>query len=383
MGKKLSLKQWQTIVDDADINVDLLSIKHHGRHRHFICKCRVCNQTFERDACKSDLLRACWYCTGKAAIHGKTDIATTAPWMVKYFKNKNIALQYKHGSNYRTIFKCPECGHEKDLCIKDVYTYGYKCSVCSDSFTKPNKFLRALFAQLPINNVIYEYHSEWTKNRYYDAYFEYNANKYIIEMDGDQHRLNTTWSTLEKQQRIDQEKDELALSNDIHLIRIKAQIYRYEYWIEQFKESEISELLSSVDWQKCIENTETNQTRLIADYFNTHTNATLKDISEEFGICRSTTAEYLRIATQLGWCNYSHEESKKRSDKFNASRTGCRNRLKDNKGNIIGEYETLKECAEKLSILCNRKINRDTIRAHFKRGKEIATFGSYYVEKVS
>lgn len=383
MSRKIEIQKWQQLLNDNSIQADILSESHRGKHRRFLMRCRICNQEFERDACKDSILRSCWYCNGKAPIPNETDIATKAAWMIPYLKDKTIAYKFKPGSNYRTIFKCPDCGYEKDLSIKDVTTYGFKCSVCNDKLTKPNKFLRALLKQLPVDNIIYEYHSEWTKNRKYDVYFEIDHKKYIIEMDGDQHRLNTTWSTLERQNAIDKEKEKLAYDNGVHLIRIKAKIYDYESWIEQFKSCEIGNFIkdSDVDWNKCIEYAESNLTKEMCDYINSNPDATLKDVSEEFGICRNTASAYLKIGTKLGWCNFTKEDAKNRSDRFNAKRKGVRNRLYDKDGTLISEFYSFTECAKTISSLCGITVTYENIRSKFRRKKKnVANIYGYCVE---
>ena len=385
MPRRKDIEEWRKILVDSGYQIDILSEHHKGRHRILSCKCRICGQTFDRDACTDSLLRGCKYCYGQGAIPNVSDIYTTANWMVKYLKDPSIAFQYKAGSMIKTTFKCPLCGYEKESAIDDVYQYGFYCPQCSDKLTKPNKFLRKLLSQLKVDNVIYEYHSEWTQGRRYDVYFELNGEKYIIEMDGDQHRRNTTWSTLEKQSLIDHEKDSNANQAGIHLIRIKAKIYKYDDWIEQFNNCEIGDFIksSNVDWYKCIKETETNYTKSISEYYMEHSTATLKDISDEFGICRNTASQYLKIGASLGWCNYSHEESKKRSDAFNAKRMNNQNELLDSNGNVIGTFDTYTECAKHLSMICGRKVTMDNIRYFFKKGHKFASIEGYIVRKIA
>lgn len=382
MGKKISIEEWQNIVDTENINIDILSEVHKGRHRHLICRCRKCGQKFERDACRDSMLRQCWYCLGRAVIPNETDMATTSPWMIKYLKDKSLATKIKAKSDLKITFKCPDCGVEKDSIVRDICKGGFSCPICSDGISKPNKFLRALLSQLPIDIIDYEYSSEWTNNKKYDGYFEYNNHKYVIEMDGEQHKRTTTWSTKEEQEANDKYKDELANNNDVYILRIDAPTYLYDYWIKQFKESILAELfdLSDVDWNKCIEISENNLLKEICDFYNKNTDATLTAISKEFHIHAITIAKYLTIGATLGWCNYSKQESKKRSDRFNSKRIGIKNVILDSDDNIIKKCDTITDCAKQLSILCNRPINRDSVRSWFRRGKEFAIFDNYRVK---
>ena len=114
---------------------------------------------------------------------GINDMWTVRPDIAKLLKDSNDGYKYSAYSSSKTYFVCPEYGtiHYKN--IANVSIQGLSCDVCGDGISYPNKFIRNLFKQLKLD-VKYEWRPEWIVPYYYDNYFEYNGNKYIVEMDG-------------------------------------------------------------------------------------------------------------------------------------------------------------------------------------------------------
>lgn len=190
--------------------------------------------------------------------------------MVKYLKDKNDAFKYMKSSSKKILFKCTDCGYEKMLKINNVYNHGFSCPICGDKISKPNKFTRALLLQLPLENLQFEYSSEWTNKKRYDAYFEYKNKKYVIEVDGDQHFTNSEWSSVEKQQINDKEKNLLAKENNVKIIRIP---FLYKYELNDIKhEFEKSVLIgdliskSNINWNLCIQASVNNILKEVCEY---------------------------------------------------------------------------------------------------------------------
>lgn len=52
----------------------------------------------------------CPYCSGRRAISGETDLATTRPDLAAQLVDKSLATTLKAGSNKKVEWKCPECG---------------------------------------------------------------------------------------------------------------------------------------------------------------------------------------------------------------------------------------------------------------------------------
>lgn len=278
------------------------------------CHCNKCGQIFEKR--KDKLQQGCPVCSNQKLVQGVNDMATTAPWMLKYLADKNDGYKYMKASNKKILFRCPDCGNERKINISHVYTYGYTCTFCGDKISKPNKFVRNLLPYLPVENVIYEYISFWTDGRKYDAYFEYNGNKYVVEMDGDQHRENSEWGDAQTQKANDIYKNELAKNNGVNMIRIDCYRYDYQAIIKQFEQSSISELIkqSNVDWNKIIENVESNLFHKVCEFYNSNPTLKTSQIAKEFNISRHTVYRYLVQGNLINLCDYKPISNKKKKE---------------------------------------------------------------------
>lgn len=385
MGRKRTLEEIESVAKSFHPNFNVIGETYRKNRRFVKIQCSDCGQVFARQPNIVDLAHDCPYCSGFYVIRGKTDIATTDTWMISLIKDKSITYKYSSKVDIKTTFVCPYCGAEKDVIIKDVKRYGFHCNVCSDKLSKPNKFLRALLPQLNVDNIIYEYRSDWTNGKYYDGYFEANNTKYVIEMDGEQHKHGNGFSTKEEQIANDILKNRLAKNKGVHIIRIDTPTYLYDYWIEQFNSCEISNLIAeaNIDWGKCIEYAETNILKDMCDFYENNKDATRMTVAEKYKISPHTATNYLLIGSKLGWCHYSAEESKVRSDRFNAKNNGVKNRILDCDGNVVQECITMVECAKYLSTLCDTNISYNRIRYYFKNGINKFQIQNYIVEKVS
>ena len=75
---------------------------------------------------------------GGKTIQGVNDIATSAPWMVKFLKNKEDAFIYAKTSSKKIMTKCPDCGYERENSPNNIYYSGFSCPICSDKISRPN-----------------------------------------------------------------------------------------------------------------------------------------------------------------------------------------------------------------------------------------------------
>ena len=111
--------------------------------------------------------RGCSCCCGRTVVKGINDISTTAPWMVKFFSNKNDAYKYTCGSNKKIKTKCPDCGNEKYMIINNLFKKGFSCNKCSDGFSYPNKFMFNVLEQLN-EEFVSECSPIWVEGKFYD-----------------------------------------------------------------------------------------------------------------------------------------------------------------------------------------------------------------------
>ena len=267
------------------------------------------------DAMPFNLLQGhckCAVCDGKQIQVGENDFGTKYPYLVKYLLNPNDATKYTAGSHTKVKCKCPNCGNVKTVELKSLGQQGFACDFCSQGLSYPNRFLRMFLSQLPIKNIIYEYHPDWSLNRKYDCYFEYNEKQYAIEMDGGFHYRETTMSEWTKDQVVknDHLKDNMAKAHNINIIRINCRYSNQDFIVKHILKSELSQIfnLSKIDWNKCGEFATSNWIKYVCNYFEQNKTSYFKyQIAEQLGIHATTLSDYLKVGTQYGWCDNSHQ----------------------------------------------------------------------------
>ena len=67
-------------------------------------------------------------CGGKFCIKGVNDVATTHPYLVKYFAKPEDAYTHTYASNKKCLIKCPDCGFEKWMTVNKLSSLGFICS---------------------------------------------------------------------------------------------------------------------------------------------------------------------------------------------------------------------------------------------------------------
>ena len=151
-------------------------------------------------------------------VAGINDIATTTPWMTKYFSNPSDSKKYFKFSKEKVDMRCPDCGrNHKNIRIGNVYKNKKLSCPCNDGWSYPNKFMYSLLEQLEIDFEI-EKVFDWSNKRKYDDYIEYNGLKIITEQHGQQHyhkQFNKNSRTLEEEKENDKYKYQLAIENGI------------------------------------------------------------------------------------------------------------------------------------------------------------------------
>jgi hypothetical protein len=278
------------------------------------CRCKKCEAIYYQKARYIIDGKGCPVCANVKVIKGINDIATTNPEIILYFKNKEDAYKYTYGCDAKITFKCPICGFEKNLPINHVTNNGYfSCPRCSDGISYPNKFSREFLNQLPVSNIEYEYSPEWANRYSYDNYFEYNNQKYILEMDGAFHYIRYYKSnlSLEDTQKVDRIKDDLALKNNIKIIRIDCFYSTKEYIVKNILNSELSSIfdLSEIDWDLCDKKANKSLIKSVCDYYDANPNLTVRAIAKTFKLQESTVSKYLYKGNEFGICNY-HPKNK-------------------------------------------------------------------------
>lgn len=319
--------------------------------------CDVCNQEFTKKRTSIVGKRAelgCPICTNKKVSKGYNDIATTAPWMIEYLKNKEDAYKYTWGSHKKVITKCPVCGFEKETTIKNLYYQGFKCRKCDTGISFPNRVARSLLEELQID-YIPEYSPQWCGKYAYDFYFKYNDKEYIVEMDGGLGHGNSDYKHKKDTVGIqrDRIKDKLALEHNLNVIRIDCKRSELKYIKKNILSSELSDIfdLSKIDWNEILRKSTDNLFIQICNYYN-QGHLSDKDICNHFHIGVSTLAKALNTCNELGLCTYNKKIRRKHAGKLNSltqqKRDGIAVDLYDLDGSYIGYFNNATSCARKI-----------------------------------
>lgn len=230
-------------------------------------RCNTCGESFTRTRAKNVLRDTysltCPYCNPKKVtnitIRGVDDLWTTDRDVAELLLNPEDGYTYGRGSGAIVDFKCPHCGKVVKKSISVVVRAGFSCNYCGDGYSYPNKFMMGLLDKTNIS-FIPEFHFPNTPYRY-DFKFEYNGEKYLVEMDGAYgHGSNDTKSlTVEEQLEIDRKKDELALEMGFKIIRVDCKYNnshpdnRFKYVYSSIKSSELAFIIDLLTYEDILE----------------------------------------------------------------------------------------------------------------------------------
>lgn len=388
MIPKLSLDEWKRRAKFINPYMEILNMEldQKANKQYFTCHCNKCGGIFETyiyNLNSAYLVRLkgrrtdidwCPVCSGRLCVPGINDIATLRPDLIKYFVDANDAITNTIWSHNIVKVKCPNCGKIKNQKIKDLCRQGFSCDICSDSISFPNKICRNLVLQLPVKKFEFEYSDKWTKQKKYDAYFEYNSDKYLLEFDGEQHYKGNAWSSAEEQQRNDKLKTKLALENGYILIRIDCKHNDFEYIKQNIFNSDLSNIfdLDSLDWDQIYQNSLKNMDIEIANYYMDNKNKTHREIAAHFYINENTLTKILKRLASIGLCDYNQSETKKNSMQYSNRRKKEGHiyfNVYDEANNNIGRFKSSNDCAKYLnSIFDDLNISPNMIRGSMFTG---------------
>lgn len=292
----------------------------------------------------------CNVCSNKKVLKGVNDVATTDPQLVKYFKNKDDAYNHTKYSKKKIIFKCPNCGYEKEMPLVTMSYQGLGCNKCSDGLSYPSKVMTNILEELKIDYMT-EYKEDWTYNKRYDYYFKHNNEVYIIEIHGMQHYdggfSRKKGKTLEEEQDNDKLKKELAIQNGIkeeNYIIIDCRYSDFDFIKENVINSKIGDIfdLNNIDWNNVIIQSEKNVVKKICDLWNTGNFKNTLELSQEVKYGRSTVIGMLNRGKKIGWTDYDGKLEHKKALENNSNKNKKKVEiLKD--GKSLGIFESISE----------------------------------------
>lgn len=262
------------------------------------------------------------------------------PDSIRYLVDQEIAYKIPKCSGKEVLMKCPDCGHQKKLVLRNIIRQGFGCPKCGDGISYPNKFMFNVLEQIKNLNKIKDFETEKTfewllyesKNKlhkgFIDFYFELNNKKYGLEMDGYFHTKDNSMSgqTAEESKYIDDEKDRLCREHSIKIIRIDSLKSEWQYIKNNIMESELSKILcfkeEEINWLKCHEFASSNLVKKACKLWNNGVKSTTK-IVEELKLSKTTILRYLKQGAKLGWCDYDPEEERNRNNILNSKKVIC------------------------------------------------------------
>ena len=280
---------------------------------------------------------------------------TLSDYQARYENDsRNISVIGMDGDSL--TLQCNDCHHIYKKSKKSDPYRKSECPFCGDGVSFPNKYLRNFIAQLPLDKYEFEYCSDWTCGKKYDAFFEYLEKKYVVEIDGIQHFTPHFKYTVDYQTMNDGLKTMLAENGGYNLIRIDAKESSSDYIRKQIEKSIFARLfdLSFVNWDDCEKNATSSLVVQVCNFFNenqTHYEA----IMEHFHICQALVYKYLKKGQQLGLVG-DYKTIFKRERYKKASKT-----CSLTKGNSVKVYDlTTYECVgcynsyvEASNAICN------------------------------
>ena len=103
----------------------------------------VCKKGHEWEALINNVVKAgtgCPYCSGRKAIPGETDLATTHPHVLPFWSERNTLspTEVMAGSNQKAVWVC-EKGHEWEATVQSVAKAGTGCPVCAGTAKKKRR----------------------------------------------------------------------------------------------------------------------------------------------------------------------------------------------------------------------------------------------------
>jgi len=289
-------------------------------------------------------------------MKGKKKVSLVYPELVVYFKNKEDADKYSIRSDARVVVKCPTCGHEHVMIVKNLTRRHYNCPVCGSKKSFPERLIMAILDSIG-ERYTYQLSNKdfsWCENYLYDFYLL--DKNIIIETDGPQHKLSEFKfkgaKTIGETKKIDTIKEKLASNNGIKIIRIDfsdGDILKIKEEIKRKLKDIID--VDKIDWIKCVSTASGSTFLKVCDAWNKEKELkTTNDLAKDFKLSRDTILRMIHKGVKLGICEYDTVEEKKRASKIGGE-VIKKNRTKpilvyDKNDNFVGEYSGAKQLSK-------------------------------------
>jgi predicted nucleic acid-binding Zn-ribbon protein len=283
--------------------------KYHNGNTKILHRCQKCDYLWY--VTPQNLLShtGCPVCAKKAI--GQAPEYKNSIWASQYrdffsrYMNENQMQTLMPHSNTKINIICPDCNRIKKISPCVLLTHGLGC-ICGEKRPFPNKFVDNVLRQLNVN-IETEYSPIWSGRLRYDVFLsDYNI---IIENHGRQHYEECTMTdrTLSEEQANDKYKQELALYNKISEYIVLDCRKSDAQWIRKsIMNSKLPSILNftdkDIDWIKAMVDTRANSIKHAASMYSD--GYSISQISDALHINATTIRDWLKKATELGWCEY-------------------------------------------------------------------------------
>ncbi|MBR1803261.1 MAG: hypothetical protein IJ777_04825 [Clostridia bacterium] len=299
---------------DSNKNIKIIDREKYMRNginiKKYQYQCNTCHYIGWIDEGDLDVSKkVCSHCTQKIAMKGKDDIATQAPWMIKFFQDSDKHLIYEcRRSSSKEIYPiCPYCGEirKRKVKISTIYRdHSIGCPKCNDGVPYPEKFMIEVFNQIKAN-VIFHPTLEvipWCKPHIYDFYDP--DRKIIMEVNGIQHyqEVKTFGLSLSEVKKNDKIKRKKAIKNGNTYIELDCRYSKMEYIKESLtKNKQFSSIyhLKNVDWKKCDEQGKMPMYIKIYEYKQENPDILNKQVAEKFNVSGAMVSKAINIMSNL------------------------------------------------------------------------------------
>lgn len=371
-----------SVVKTKSGHIKILKQIKENMLKTYIYQCVVCGNIDKISEGNLNQNCGCNVCASKKILKGYNDLWSTHPTVANLLVNSKEGYKITARNNDKKLLKCPSCGYEHSIVIDKATTRGFRCPMCGDGVSYPEKFVYNVLRQLNID-FTREKTFDWSKNikhidqklcgnKRYDIFI--SKINTIIEVHGMQHYTRgfegmggmTIYNTKEN----DQIKRELAKKNNINnYIIIDASHSNQTYLKNSVINSDLSKLfnLSNIDWSKCHQFACDSLVQYICKLWMSNKN--IAELAQVTQLSSATIRKYLKQGSELGWSDYDAKKNKQRCGK--RKKVICLN----NRKIFDSMYEAAEWCGLKTSVsisgLCNNKKGLKTTGKHPETGEKL------------
>lgn len=283
--------------------------RYKNKSKMYTIKCENCNVAYDVTEAFVNRKSRPICCSKRKVAQGVNDLKTTHPHLLNYLVNEEDG-ELASGSLKRIKVKCPFCEYIKEVTVNSFVRFGMSCDACSDGFSFPNKIMLNILRKLDVS-FHSEFTTDWLERKRFD--FLIPSLQLIIEMDGEFHYQDTTYSQAKEVRENDMEKEIKAIERGYKIIRIEC-LGDFDEIMDNILNSEFSMYFPQVfdiNREEIHSLSLKSICLLICELKTKNPSFSSKMIADKLDINVCTVIKYLKVGNKLGLCNYSPKEEQK------------------------------------------------------------------------